>query len=611
MEILHALFSNTLVAFILLIGVVVFVHELGHFLAGKAFGIQVEEFSIGFGPKAFSFQKGTTEYRINWLPLGGYVRFFGAEIQKTENLSLELQEKSILHAKVYKRAVVSLAGPLANFILSFFIIFGISLYGFPLQKPVVSVLPDSVAAKAGLSTGDHVLSINGDKVKDWEFFQNRVSKSPGKKLDLVVERQQVPVKLEVTPLQETVQTPLGNTISVGRIGVTPFFSSNAIVVFPQSLFQVFGFQTGDEILSLNENKIQYLFEISAQLQKIMKNASSNFDLASKITDQQLQKNSLDFFVKRRKPNSQETQSFHLILSFDDPKAKQWARLILQNQKLKQEEVQPPWQLLSSDQTVLDYENLVRGDKLLPAQEAWKKCGLQARETLLFVESLGPVLSFVQFQMWLNGVSQTQSQSFLSSGRNSLGTFPVKMKVLSAAGEFKNLDCQIPLRLGYNHLNEPQVFLDFPMTFLSSSRLFSPEIFKAKSFFEAFEKALESLVNQIQLLLKALKMLVTGSIPLSNLGGPIAIAGVAGDAAKGGWITFLMVTAFISTNIGLMNLLPFPALDGGALLLQAVEAAYGKPLPLAVQSVVQRVGIVFLFVLFVLVFYNDILRFLRL
>src|SRR5690349_13849753 len=106
------LFSNTIVAFILLISIIIFAHELGHFLAGKICGIKVEEFSIGFGPKAFSFQKGTTVYRINWLPLGGYVRFYGASIE--EDPQYENEPGAFLNASVFKRAVVSFAGPFAN-----------------------------------------------------------------------------------------------------------------------------------------------------------------------------------------------------------------------------------------------------------------------------------------------------------------------------------------------------------------------------------------------------------------------------------------------------------------------------------------------------------------
>src|SRR5258708_3717880 len=127
MNALSFIFSNTIVAFIILISIVVFVHEFGHFIAGKIFKIQVEEFSIGFGPAAYSFKKGSTLYRLNWLPLGGYVRFYGSDIE--ENISLQNQEKSLLHAKVYKRAIVSFAGPFANFVLSFVIMFALVWHG--------------------------------------------------------------------------------------------------------------------------------------------------------------------------------------------------------------------------------------------------------------------------------------------------------------------------------------------------------------------------------------------------------------------------------------------------------------------------------------------------
>lgn len=359
MNILSSIFENTIVAFIILIAIIVFVHEFGHFIAGKIFKIQVEEFSIGFGPAAFSIKKGPTLYRINWLPLGGYVRFYGADL--TEDIPIQNQDKSLQHAKVYKRAIVSFAGPFANFILSFFIMLALVWHGLPTQSTIISVLPNSVAEHSGLLTGDKILSINNQHMETWGDLVKKISGSANEQLIFSVERKQQKISLSITPALQASETIYGTKEKSGKIGIMPY-----------------------------------------------------------------------------------------------PKA-------------------------------------------------------------------------------------------------------------------------------------PFIYI------------------KAHSFFDSLHKAFTYLINQMTMIYTGLKMLFSGSIPLSNLGGPIAVASIAGDAAKAGIITFLLTMSLISVNIGMVNLLPLPALDGGALLLYAAEAFYGKPLPKSVQIAVQRIGIFVILLLFILVFYNDILR----
>lgn len=595
MEILQSIFSNTIIAFIILIGVVVFVHELGHFLAGKAFGIRVEEFSIGFGPKAFSFQKGNTDYRINWLPLGGYVRFYGADLEET--IPLELHEKSILHAKVHKRAIVSFAGPLANFILSFFVMTVLSIYGLPNQPSIVSVLPNSVAEKSGLKSGDKILSIDNEKINGWSDLSSKINKSPNKNLKLLVESNGINKIIHIIPAKEEIETPLGNTQTTGRIGVSGFFDSSHIFIPPNSFLQAIGLQTGDKITAINHKKVEYFYQVLNYLEAGT-NSNSDYSLAKKITNSTLHNNEMNISIEKINKENK-----NITIVFSNPNIKSWANhYLIQNPVPKIE-----WNkdLLSSDQTISIFQNIGKDDKLIPAQNAWKSCGLSEGDTLYFIDGVGRIFSLLQFYSWMD-----TAPKLLSNDVKKTGKINVNMQVISANGAIKKLDCQIPLRNGFDHLNREQIFLDIPVQFISQNIAMPPEIVKATSIADALQKGLHSLLNQIYLTYNAIKMLFTGSIPLSNLGGPIAIASVAGDAAKGGMMIFLMTMAFISTNVGMMNLLPLPALDGGTLFLQAVEAAYGKALPKTVQMTVQRIGIFILLGLFIIVFYNDILRLIR-
>jgi regulator of sigma E protease len=595
MEILQSIFSNTIIAFIILIGVVVFVHELGHFLAGKAFGIGVEEFSIGFGPKAFSIRKGNTDYRINWLPLGGYVRFYGADLEET--VPLEMREKSILHAKVHKRAIVSFAGPLANFILSFFVMTILSIYGLPNQPAIVSVLPNSVAEKSGIKSGDKILSIDDEKIKGWSDLSSKINRSPDKNLTFLLESSGTKKVIKITPAKEEVETPLGNTQTSGRIGVSGFFNSSHIFVPQNSFLQTIGLQTGDKITSINGKKVEYFYQVLNYLEDVTQ-SKSDFSLAHKINNGILDKQEINLLVERNNKDQK-----NIIIKLASSNIKAWANTyLIQNSSPKIE-----WDkdLLSSDQTISAFQNLVKGDKLIPAQDAWKSCGMKEGDTIYSIAGVGRIFSLLQFYSWMDSTPKS-----LSNDAKKLGNMKISMQVISANGVLKQLNCQIPLRNGFDHLNREQIFLDFPIQFISQNIAMPPEIVKAASFADAINKGFTSLLNQIYLTYNAIKMLFTGSIPLSNLGGPIAIASVAGEAAKGGIMVFLMTMAFISTNVGMMNLLPLPALDGGTLFLQAVEAAYGKALPKSVQLTVQRIGIFILLGLFVIVFYNDILRLIR-
>lgn len=223
MNILHAFFSNTIVAFTILIGIVVFAHELGHFLAGKFFGIRVEEFSIGFGPKAFGFRKNQTEYRINWLPLGGYVRFFGAD--SSQEINPEDKKQSLLHAALYKRAIVSFAGPFANFVLSFLVMCLVQMHGLSDQPPVVGVLPHSIAEKSGFETGDRILSIDGKPVAGWSDLVKIIRVSANKTLSISLQKENQIKVIQITPAAEK-QRPSMALMS-GRVALAshPFSAS--------------------------------------------------------------------------------------------------------------------------------------------------------------------------------------------------------------------------------------------------------------------------------------------------------------------------------------------------------------------------------------------------
>ena len=181
-------------AFLAVLGVLVFVHELGHYLAARWRGIHVEAFSIGFGrPLLHWTDRVGTVWKVSWIPLGGYVKLHGQE--RPEDVSEEVRatwlDGRTFHGKsVLSRAIVVAAGPLANFLLAAVLFAGLfAVAGRPMSVPVLGeVLAESAAARAGLLAGDRVTAIDGNKVERFEDLQRIIAGAPDRTLDVVVQR---------------------------------------------------------------------------------------------------------------------------------------------------------------------------------------------------------------------------------------------------------------------------------------------------------------------------------------------------------------------------------------------------------------------------------------
>ncbi len=187
-------FARTVVAFLVCLGVLVFIHELGHYLAARWRGVHVEAFSIGFGQPLTSWvdRRGTV-WKVAWIPLGGYVKLHGQE--RVEDVSPErrasrIPGRTFQEKSVGSRAIVVAAGPAANFFLTFVLFFALfAALGRPVALPVVTdVLPGSAAAKAGLTAQDRVVAIDGKPIATFEELQAAVGAHPGAPMTMMVRR---------------------------------------------------------------------------------------------------------------------------------------------------------------------------------------------------------------------------------------------------------------------------------------------------------------------------------------------------------------------------------------------------------------------------------------
>ena len=228
-------------AFLVVLTVIVFVHEMGHYLVARWNGVAVQTFSLGFGREILGrTDRHGTRWRISMIPLGGYVRFVGdmnaASVPDEDfiaNAGPELSRQLFVNKSVWQRMQVVVAGPVANVIFTFLILYALLLgYGRYTISPVIGeVLPESVAAAAGLESGDEVLSVDGFKVRGFEDFQRLVSTSPERPVSIVIERNNSTQTIVVVPQSATTEDRFGNVHRVGRIGVTRDVSEADVTLY--------------------------------------------------------------------------------------------------------------------------------------------------------------------------------------------------------------------------------------------------------------------------------------------------------------------------------------------------------------------------------------------
>ena len=211
--------STSVFAFIIVLGVLIFFHELGHFLVARLFGVGVEKFSLGFGPRILGKTVGMTDYRISLIPLGGYVKMVGEE--PDSEIEPYLIPQSFTHKSVFKRFLIVAAGPLSNLLLAvaiFFLVFQTS-GPYVLRPLVVEVDTPSPAARAGLQKDDLIVAIDDQYIASWEEMAERIAESGGRSLAVVIERAGQRLTVDLTPELKTTQNLFGEDIQRYVIGI--------------------------------------------------------------------------------------------------------------------------------------------------------------------------------------------------------------------------------------------------------------------------------------------------------------------------------------------------------------------------------------------------------
>jgi len=432
MAIIQRILQSDPVAFVVVLGLLIFFHEAGHFLVAKFFRVRVLVFSFGFGKRLFGFQAGGTDYRVSLIPLGGYVRMAGDNPEENQPANPD----EFLSKPKWQRFLILLAGPFMNLVIAVGIFAAVDMIGVEqrIVSPVIGeVTAGDPAQKSGLQVGDRITAVNGEVIHDFDDLRLAISMHAGSPLRVEYLRNGQKLTTMMTPRKE--ETDFG---PVGRAGIRPLEEPVVGRVNPNSIAAKAGLRSGDHIVAVNGKPIRQYSEFD--------NAIINSKGAALALDVQ-----------------RGASTVHAVL---------------------------------------------------------------------------------------------------------------------AASPLKETD-------PYRGFLPPTTIRKFGFT-------------------AAVADSLEQNWKMLKLAGSALRRLFTAQGSVKELSGPLQIAHISGEMFRRGWIATVLLMSMISLQLGVMNLLPIPVLDGGHIMVLLIEGVVRRDLSIKVKERIQQLGFALLAALMIVVIYNDIL-----
>lgn len=594
------------------VGLVIFVHELGHFLAARRCGVRVEVFSLGFGPKLLSWTRGATTYQIAAVPLGGYVKMAGEEPDGEPRPPApdELGSKS-----VGQRFLIFAGGVIMNAVFAVIVFPLILLAGVPFDEPTIGATqPGSAAWQAGIEPGTRVHSVNGRKTRTFDQIFSAVALSSDDAIEMELQR---PGSESVERV--TIDAEYDSALGMRQLGALPSYEQDSgaypLNIDPRGAAAEVGLQNGDKLVAV-ESALPEL----------------------PLTDQYISVASDGGPLRIEVDREGERIPFEIVprrVEGEDPKLGV-APLARGIAALRSTELVESTGLAVDDEVLSiggrPFLSMSLRDELL--QEAGQPLQLRVLRAGEEVELAGPTLTRTRALELAKSIALSQKREdsvvYVAKGSAAdaaglrsgdridsiagaeVDTFDGIIEQTNAAiarSELvkitvkRTLEHGEPEFLEFEVLTKPPVGHDYGIAFLPATY-----IYQEKNPVRAVQVGMVFCWSFLEDTWRTLRGIASRDVSGKNVGGIITIGVVAHNFANSGWAKLFFFLCVLSMNLAFLNILPIPLLDGGHLFFLLIEKLKGSPVSERVMGYSQLVGLVMILSLFVYVMHNDIQRF---
>jgi len=537
--------------FIIMVGVLVFVHELGHFAWAKVFGVRVLRFSLGFGPRVAGFRRGDTEYVVSALPLGGYVRMLGEN--PLDEVGPRDLDRSFARQSLLRRVVIVAAGPAMNLVFPLLLYFVVFLGDTHLTPPTIGMVFPGRPAHGELLPGDRIVEVDGEPIETFYALTRAIEDSPGRDLDFTFIRDGAEHSVTLKPVRSRRQRPLERSDDVGRIGIMPNHPAAVIgIASPTSPAAAARLRTFDVVVSAGGKPTERYIDLEAALHG---NRGALVPLTylrpTPVPDALGGLVELDVYEARV-----------AAVTPEPGKGSGAARAGIESANLYLSHV-----TAGSPEHRM---GLLPGDRLLDLD------GRRVQMWETFLEDLRIGRGVEHTLRWRRGGEETTGNLTLAHEHGVTEHGQVYDRYAVGIRNW------VPTRI------DPRVDNPNPISY-------------------AVREAWRATWEVVELTIFSVVRLLQGRLTVKSIGGPLTIFEVAGDAAQQGALNYLTLMAFISINLGLINLFPIPLLDGGHMMFLLTEAVMRRPLSVRIRGYAHIAGFVFLVAIMFVAFKNDLER----
>ncbi len=588
------------------LGALIFVHELGHFLACRVTGTRVEAFAIGFGPQIFGWRRGGTVYKLCAIPLGGYVKM-AAENPGDQNTGApdEFPNKSYS-----QRLLIMSAGVIFNAILAMFLFawaFGI---GKSYPEPKIGWMsPGGAAWEAGIQRGDIVHAINGDPILSFEdLAMEMLLSAEDETLTLSIEREGKNLEIDVTPVYS-------ERTGMPSIGVYAPIRLDAAGVAVGSPVEKAGGRAGDQILMVGDTPTSAFDDahsVVMQLAGREPKDAKTFDVTLKV---------------RRADGTEETLTIAVPIERSVPQIGATPYYGREITGLRRGT--PTAEVLRKGDTVISIDGWTFEDigiyrqRVAPLRTAAsmrtveiERAGKKQTVTVAMSErAFADSFQVGSADFIVPRIAPTPGMpaavagiltgdTIMAVGDTKVDTWEAMNKAIRANG-MKTLALKVRRKDGSTDTVSVEPGGRASLFAAGYEFTHAMSLAQESNFFAAVGMGLDRSVRSLQQVVLTLKNLVTQRVSIRHIGGPIKIAQVTYAYLENGWAGYLYILALISMNLAVINMLPIPVLDGGQIVLLTAEKIRGAPLPDKVVGYFQAVGLVLLLALIALALTNDI------